>query len=177
MGASKQLWEQAQDDLRARANSNDQRYLEHKHYDKPKEMADSNLGDIREAFDAAVTGEADAVSVAIAIRSVRDEADRLLKDLAPTLESALDKYPKRSAEMNGWRVSATQGAAEYRYDNNPEWVELKDKIKVIEDQMKVAANNLDKGMVTGTVDGEEVIPAVKTHKKDSIKFEAPRGNK
>jgi len=172
MGASKQLWEQQQDDLRG--DTTRQRYLEDKHFNKPQEMADTNIGDINEAFDAAMQGEADVISVAIAIRSVKDHAEDLLKRLTPTLESALEAYPKRVAEMQGWKVSAQQGAAEYKYDHIPEWADLKARMKEIEDKAKTASQLADKGMVTGTADGEEIIPAIKTYKKDSIKFEKPR---
>ncbi len=44
----------------------------------------------------------------------------------------------------------------------------------IEEKAKVAANNLEKGMVTGTVDGENIEPALKTYKADSLKFEKPK---
>lgn len=173
MGASKQLWEEQQEMLRG--DTTRQRYLEHKHFDKPKDMADTNIGDINEAFNSAINGEADPVSVAIAIRSVKDEAEDLLERLRPTLEAALANYPKRAAEMQGWRVSATQGAAEYKYDHIPAIKKLEDQLKELKEKAKIAAQLVDKGMAVGTADGEEIIPAIKTYKKDSIKFEAPKG--
>ena len=134
----------------------------------------SNIRDIEDAFDAAMAEEANPLHVAVAIREIKDRAEAMLERMKPLVERELLKHPKGTATIDGWRLTATQGAAEWKYDHIPEWAELMARKKEIEDRAKTAYTSREKGIMVATADGEEIEAAVKTFKKDSIKFESPR---
>lgn len=136
----------------------------------------STIRDIQEAFREAIDGNADPIQVSAAIRSVIDEATSMINELKPLVEAELRKYPKQTTSAGGYTVSYKSGGAMYKFDHIPEWAQLNERRKEIEERAKLAVNQHEKGVLVATSDGEEIPMAIKTHKADSINYEKAKNS-
>lgn len=113
-----------------------------------------------------IFGEISPIEAHLKLSLIKDMAEDALKQIKPSMEAELDKWGKDKPVIAGYEVAMHNGGNTAKFDNNPEWVALKERMKVIEEQMKAAAKGLT---VVDDTTGEVVPPAILVPRADSIR--------
>ncbi len=136
-----------------------------------QEMEDDFLSKTQE-FDE---GNISAIDLAVQFTLERKELERLDNQrkewLSENVDSIINEAEQWGKEgYKGFRFS-NSSRPQYSFDTNPQYVQLKSELKAIEDKMKAAYMNLNKGLMNVSSEGEEIpLPKV-TYTKPSVKAE------
>tara|TARA_R110002020_G_scaffold328548_1_gene544468 strand:- start:789 stop:1232 length:444 start_codon:yes stop_codon:yes gene_type:complete len=94
--------------------------------------------------------------------------DEAIEQVEPLAQSEAIKYPERTFEQSGFTFEKRNGATRYSYDHIPEIFELNQKLKYAQAKYKHAYLSQQKGLLTASKDGEEMIMPKVTYSKDSL---------
>lgn len=100
-----------------------------------------------------------------ALKSIEDLVGEMKEMLRDVTIMELAKYGKEGFSRGGYHMTVKPAAGTYKYTNNPNWVELNNKIKKVQEAAKLAART--KGMF---IDDDGVIqqPAVYIPGSDTV---------
>lgn len=90
------------------------------------------------------------------------------KQLEPYALDEAMQYQENTFEENGIEYTKKNGATRYTYKNIPEWQEANDRLKEIEARSKQAFISKQKGILSATEDGEEIILPTVNYSKNSL---------
>jgi len=132
---------------------------------------------ILEMFHAYMGGHADALVVKIKFKEIRDLLDQCEKELEDSAIVEADKWNGQIYE--GYKIEFGQ-SGRYTYDHHEEYAQLKNRMKYLEENMKMAYKSHSKGSgfgITTIIDehGEEFPCAVYTPSKAYVKLVKQKG--
>jgi len=81
------------------------------------------------------------------------------------IEEASKEHPEG---FKGWDIEIRNGGRTFKYNHIPEWDSLKKQMKECEEVHKQAFISKEKGMLTATEDGEEIVLPEVSYRKSSI---------
>jgi len=93
------------------------------------------------------------------IKSYKDENINLIGKEA-------EEYGKEG--YKGYKVEIRNGGMEFNYKNIPEWQQLKESLSECEEKHKQAFIAKQKGLLTASEDGEEIVMPEISYRKSSI---------
>lgn len=96
----------------------------------------------------------------IAVKAVKQ-----IEDLA--IDEAIN-FGEKEFETNGYKFQIRNGATRYSYKHIPDWQIVQEELKEVEERYKAAFIARQKGLLTASADGEELILPEITRSKDSL---------
>jgi len=94
--------------------------------------------------------------------------DEAIAKVEPLAHREAEMYTERSFEQSGFTFEKRNGATRYSYNHIPEIFELNQKLKYAQTKYKHAFLSQQKGLLTASKDGEEMIMPKVTYSKDSL---------
>jgi hypothetical protein len=128
---------------------------------------------ILELANDVLEGNADAVPLQVFIKKAKEALEQAEKAIKPTLMRAVEG--KEGYAYNGYLLQVRPGSGRHSYDHIREWVELRDKMKDIEDKAKVAYKMYLRGDQYVTEEGELIPPSKYTGYDDTIVITKTKG--
>lgn len=98
-----------------------------------------------------------------------EEAIKRAKDLIR--DASIDELAKYgpSTDIGGVTFTKYNGKRNYKYDHNPDWLDLKHKMEEVERKMKIAINDT----IVDEETGEVIPPAKVTYSSETISVKLP----
>ena len=90
------------------------------------------------------------------------------KQIEPIAQQEAAHYPDKSFAEGGYIFEKRNGATRYSYNHIPEVADLKQRLKDTEAKYKTAYLSKQKGLLTASADGEEIILPKVSYSKDSL---------
>ena len=104
--------------------------------------------------------------------AILKKAEDSIKKMIDTVkEQALEEasnHAEKTFSDHGFIFERRNGSARYSFKHIEEWNNLKEEIKQLETRSKTAYSNYNKGMMTATIDGEEIELPVVTYTSDVL---------
>ena len=94
--------------------------------------------------------------------------DEAIAQVEPLAQREAEMYSEKSFEQSGFTFEKRNGATRYSFNHIPEITELKKQLKFAEAKYKHAYLSKQKGLLTASEDGEEMIMPKVTYSKDSL---------
>jgi len=136
---------------------------------KTKELFMEMREKINREVDSVLNGETNAFELGRELSYTKNCIEDAKEKIAESERNEFDKYTKEELKFIG--VQMAGGGYTYKFDHIPEWVELKDKLKAIEDKAKEAFRNaLNNSTLFDNETGAEVTPADGIPRKQSISY-------
>ena len=90
------------------------------------------------------------------------------KQIEPLAIGEAENYTEKTFDEGGFTFQKRNGATRYSYKNIPEWQTYNKGLKDCEERHKQAFISRQKGMLTATMDGEEIVMPEVSYSKDSL---------
>jgi len=113
-------------------------------------------------------GNINALEVYANFKRSKDLIDEAIKQVEPSAHREADLYSEKSFTQSGFIFEKRNGATRYSFNHIPEIVELKQQLKFAESKYKHAFLSQQKGLLTASEDGEEMIMPKVSYSKDSL---------
>lgn len=113
-------------------------------------------------------GNASALDLFALLKQDKKRIEQLLTKVEQEAWSELDTRSEKTFVQNGFSFEVRNGGRTFSYKNIPSWIQKNSEIKSIEEQSKQAFISKEKGMMTATSEGEEIILPDVSYRKDSI---------
>lgn len=113
-------------------------------------------------------GNKRALSVYANFKRCKDLFDQASKQIETLAHNEASEYPEKTFLENGFEFEKRNGSTRYSYSHIPEVLDLKKKIKVIEEKSKQAFISKQKGILVADENGEEILLPKVTYTKDSL---------
>ena len=94
--------------------------------------------------------------------------DEAIAQVEPLAQREAEMYSEKSFEQSGFTFEKRNGATRYSFNHIPEIFEIKQQLKFAEAKYKHAFLSKQKGLLTASEDGEEMIMPKVTYSKDSL---------
>ena len=113
-------------------------------------------------------GNINALEVYANFKRSKDLIDEAIKQVEPSAQREAELYSEKSFTQSGFIFEKRNGATRYSFNHIPEIVELKQQLKFAESKYKHAFLSQQKGLLTASEDGEEMIMPKVSYSKDSL---------
>ena len=113
--------------------------------------------EVADLMDKAEGGDINPLELYAEIKDYNNFITDAIKQLEPLALSESLNFPEKTFECNGYEITKRDGSTLWSYKNIPLWNELKDKLKLVEEQSKQAFLSRQKGLLIANEDGEEII--------------------
>lgn len=124
--------------------------------------------ELMDVVDGVERGSRSALLAYAEMKRFADIASQAVKQIEPIAMEEAIKYGENEFETHGFKFQIRNGATRYSYKNIPEWQEANEKVKDVEERYKAAFVARQKGLLTASEDGEEMILPEITRSKDSL---------
>ena len=124
------------------------------------------LGEIRHIREEAIDGQIEMSKAYYELYLIQKEAKSAIDSIKEDAILDVEKHGKNGFEIEGNRLT-TGAKTTWYYDHIPEWVELKEKLKSLENTFKIA---YDVGETVDEETGEVLMAAIK-RKSEFVKVE------
>ena len=94
--------------------------------------------------------------------------DEAIAQIEPLAQREAEMYSEKSFEQSGFTFEKRNGATRYSFNHIPEIFEIKQQLKFAEAKYKHAYLSQQKGLLTASEDGEEMVMPKVTYSKDSL---------
>lgn len=124
--------------------------------------------ELMDVVDGVERGSRSALLAYAEMKRFADIASQAVKQIEPIAMEEAIKYGEKEFETHGFKFQIRNGATRYSYKHIPEWQEANEKVKDVEERYKAAFIARQKGLLTASEDGEEMILPEITRSKDSL---------
>ena len=121
------------------------------------------------AVNEILAGDYGIIEAVALINAIKGTFDQILKDpkIVYSIQSELDKYKEKTIDFSSFTITKAQRTT-WKFDVDPVWQELKQRLTNREEAMKLAAKSIDKMFDS---EGSEITPATsKTSEYFTIKL-------
>ena len=116
------------------------------------------MEEIKIIHDKIVNEEENIFKLFGQLKTIEAELNIAIEEAKNKVRKELNKYPEKVVTYNDFIFKKKQGTT-YEFDNSPEWVQLSERRKKIEERMKIASKN---GIqIIDEETGEIIFPATK----------------
>lgn len=116
------------------------------------------MEEIKIIYDKIVNEEENIFKLFGQLKAIETELNYAIEEAKKQVQKELNKYPEKLVTYNDFVFEKTQKTT-YSFDNSPEWVQLSEQRKKIEERMKIASKN---GIqIVDEETGEIIFPATK----------------
>jgi len=124
--------------------------------------------ELMDIVDGVERGSKPALLAYAEMKRFADIAAQAVKQIEPVaMEEALN-FGEKDFETNGFKFQIRNGATRYSYKHIPDWQTVQKELKEVEERYKAAFIARQKGLLTASADGEELILPEITRSKDSL---------
>ena len=122
-------------------------------------------------------GNISALDVYAIFKQSKDLIDEAIKQVEVSAQREAEMYSEKTFSQSGFVFEKRNGATRYSFNHIPEIAKLKQDLKFAETKYKHAFLSKQKGLLTASEDGEEIILPKVSYSKDSLivkKFESSK---
>lgn len=124
--------------------------------------------ELMDVVDGVERGSRPALLAYAEMKRFAEIAAQAVKQIEPiAMEEALN-FGEKDFETNGFKFQIRNGATRYSYKHIPDWQIVQEELKEVEERYKAAFIARQKGLLTASTDGEELILPEITRSKDSL---------
>ena len=113
-------------------------------------------------------GNINALEVYAVLKQSKDLIEESIKQVEPFAQGFAELYSEKTFTQAGYTFEKRNGSTRYSYNHIPEIVELKQQLKFAEAKYKHAFLSQQKGLLTASADGEEMVMPKVTYSKDVL---------
>ncbi len=132
---------------------------------KTREVCETEIANL---VTLAEEGEINPLNVYATLKQLKDLTELAIKQVEPLAKNSSEMYPERTFEHEGFIFEKRTGATRYSFNHIPEIFELKQQLKFAEAKYKHAYLSKEKGLLTASEDGEELVLPKVSYSKDSL---------
>lgn len=124
--------------------------------------------ELMDVVDGVERGSRNALLAYAEMKKFADIASQAVKQIeAIAMEEAIN-FGEKEFETHGFKFQIRNGATRYSYKHIPEWQTAQEGLKEVEERYKAAFVARQKGLLTASEDGEEMILPEVNRSKDSL---------
>ena len=124
--------------------------------------------ELMDIVDGVERGSRSALITYAEMKRFADIAAKAVKQIEDLAIDEAINFGEKDFETNGYKFQIRNGATRYSYKHIPEWAEAQTKVKDVEERYKASYLARQKGLLTATQDGEELVYPEITRSKDSL---------
>ena len=113
-------------------------------------------------------GNLNALDVYAMLKQSKNLFDESIRQIEPLAQSFAELYTEKTFNQSGYTFEKRNGSTRYSYNHIPEIFELKQQLKYAEAKYKHAFLSKQKGLLTASEDGEELVMPKVSYTKDSL---------
>jgi hypothetical protein len=113
-------------------------------------------------------GNERALNVYANFKRCKDLFEEAIKQIEPEAQNEANGYAEKSFSESGFTFEKRNGSTRYSYSHIPEVVKLTEKLKEVQEICKSAFLASQKGILTASKHGEEIVFPKVSYSKDSL---------
>lgn len=118
--------------------------------------------------DDAVIGLINPLKAYIELKRIEKALRLALESVNESALSEAKKYGQKSFDQFGANIELRANAGKWNYDHIPHWTKIKEQLKSIEENSKLAFKQQQKGQTMVDADGVIIAPAQYAEGKDNL---------
>lgn len=124
--------------------------------------------ELMDVVDGVERGSRNALLAYAEMKKFADIATQAVKQIEPIAMEEAINFGEKEFETHGFNFQIRNGATRYSYKHIPEWQKAQEGLKEVEERYKAAFVARQKGLLTASEDGEEMILPEVNRSKDSL---------
>lgn len=124
--------------------------------------------ELMDIVDGVERGSRSALLTYAEMKRFSDIVIKAVKQIEDLATEEAYTYGEKDFETHGFKFQIRNGATRYSYKNIPAWQIVQEELKEVEERYKAAFIARQKGLLTASLDGEELVLPEITKSKDSL---------